>query len=253
VAATTDPQLHISALLLLGLKHRLAACCRILHQERVLNYSGHVSARVPGRNAFLIHPFDKSRAAVAANDILICDFDCRLETDSPRGKPPIESAIHAEIYRARPDVQAVAHTHSELAAAFTLAQATLLPMKSHAARWASGIPTHPDPSHITTPEQGRELAATLAHHHAALLRAHGSVMVAESVEALLVDCVHFDENARAQVQALAIGPLLPLTVAEIDLLERRSNRDQHVQKLWAYYVENGLTSRLLDSDEALLP
>jgi ribulose-5-phosphate 4-epimerase/fuculose-1-phosphate aldolase len=231
---------------------QVAACCRLLHQEGILNYSGHVSARVPGRDAFLIHPFLESRANVRAEDILICGYDCRLEPDSPPGKPPRESFIHAEIYRARADVQAVAHTHSELAAAFTLARTTLLPMKSHAVRWASGIPIHPDPRRIETPEQGRELAETLGPHQAALLRAHGGVVVAESIPALLVDSVHFDENARAQVQALALGPILPLTEREFELLRGYDIRDQHVDKIWRYYVGKGLTAGVLESDEGLL-
>jgi L-ribulose-5-phosphate 4-epimerase len=231
---------------------QVAACCRLLHQEGILNYSGHVSVRVPGREAFLIHPFLESRANVRAEDILILDFDCRLVPESPQGKPPRESFIHAEIYRARLDVQAVAHTHSELAAAFTLAETRLQPMKSHAVRWASGIPTHPDPRRIETAEQGRELAATLGPHQAALLRAHGGVNVAESIPALLVDSVHFDENARAQVQALALGPILPLTEHEFALLRGYDIREQHVDKLWRYYVGKGLATGVLDSDDGLL-
>src|SRR5581483_449263 len=174
---------------------KVAATCRLLNMEGILNYSGHVSARLPGQDAFLIHPFISSRASVGAGDIVALDLDLRPLPGSPAHKPPIETPIHSEIYRARPDVQAVVHTHSELAAAFTVADAKLLPMKSHAARWSSGIPVHPDPSRI---------------------------------EAILIDAVHFEENARAQVQALAIGPLLPLTEQELALLERRSNRAQHV-------------------------
>jgi L-ribulose-5-phosphate 4-epimerase len=219
--------------------------------EGLLTYSGHVSARVPDRDGFLIHPLMESRAAVSADDILVCDFGCELLAESPAERPPRESFIHAEIYRARLDVQAVAHTHSELAAAFTLAEVTLQPMKSHAVRWASGIPTHPDPSHIKTPSQGRELAATLGSHNAALLRAHGGVVVAESVEALLVDAVHFEENARAQLQAQTLGRPLPLTDDEVELLQSRSNREQHVDKLWRYYIERGQAAGVLDSDEGL--
>ncbi len=233
------------------LKRRLAACCRLLHQQGILTYSGHVSARLPDREAFLIHPLLESRAEVGPEHLLLCGFDCRL-LDGQTGRPPRESWIHAEIYRARPDVQAVAHTHSELAAIFTLAEVKLVPMRASAARWASGIPIHPDPRRIETIEQGRELAATLGPHQAALLRAHGGVIVAESVEAMLVDAVHFDENARAQIQAQALGPLLPLTEREFELLRGYDIRPHHVDKLWRYYVAGGLTNGVLDSAEGLL-
>jgi L-ribulose-5-phosphate 4-epimerase len=233
------------------LKRRLAACCRLLHEQGILTYSGHVSARLPGQEGFLIHPLLESRAEVGADDLLVCGFDCQLIAGRA-GRPPRESWIHAEIYRARPDVQAIAHTHSELAAIFTLAEVKLVPMRASAARWASGIPVHPDPRRIETIEQGRELAATLGPHQAALLRAHGGVIVAESVEAMLVDAVHFDENARAQIQAQALGPLLPLTEAEFELLRGYDIRAHHVDKLWRYYVAGGVASGVLDSEEGLL-
>src|SRR5437868_2062658 len=83
------------------------------------------------------------------------------------------------------------------------------------------IPTEPDPSHIKTPEQGRALARTLAHHHAALMRAHGLVLVAESTQALFIDAVLFKENATAQMQSLQVGAWpLPLTDAEIEHIEK---------------------------------
>jgi ribulose-5-phosphate 4-epimerase/fuculose-1-phosphate aldolase len=157
--------------------------------------------------------------------------------------------IHSEILRARPDTQAVVHTHSELAAAFTMVEGVdIALMKSHAVRWKSGVPTHADPSHIKTKRQGQELAATVGNNNAALLRAHGGVILAESVPALMIDAVHFEENAKAHIQATQIGKLKPLTPAELDLLTARSNRSDHVGKLWNYYVEAGLDEGVLPKD-----
>jgi L-ribulose-5-phosphate 4-epimerase len=230
---------------------KVAATCRLLHMEGILNYSGHVSARLPRQAGFLIHPLDVSRADITAADLLALDLDLVPLPGSPPARAPLETFIHSEIYRVRPDVQAIAHTHSELAAAFTLADTPLQLMRAHAARWADGIPIHPDPTHIDSAESGRALAETLGRCHAALLRAHGGVVVAESIEALLVDAVHFDENARAHVQAAAIGPLLPLTTLELERLADRSNRNQHVRKLWAYYVGLGVARHVLPASNGL--
>src|SRR5581483_12453912 len=90
-----------------GLAAKVAAACRLLNMEGILNYSGHVSARVPGRQAFLIHPFISSRASVSAADVVALDLELRHLPGSPGSRPPIESPIHSEIYRARPDVQAI--------------------------------------------------------------------------------------------------------------------------------------------------
>ena len=58
----------------------------------------------------------------------------------------------------------------------------------------------------------------------------------------------FDENARAHIQATQIGKLKPLTAAELDLLTARSNRSDHVGKLWNYYVEAGLEEGIIPAD-----
>jgi ribulose-5-phosphate 4-epimerase/fuculose-1-phosphate aldolase len=166
------------------------------------------------------------------------------------GQPPSELPIHVEIFKTRPDVQSVLHSHMELAIAFTMMEGIwLLPMRSRASRWKSGIPTHPDPSHIKLPEQGKALARTLGPHHAALMRAHGLVLVAESTRALFADAVHFRENAAAQLQVLQAGARpLPLTEAEIEQIERMEMRDWHIKKVWNYYVRKGLGEGILPGE-----
>lgn len=233
------------------LRAQVAACTRLLHREGILNYSGHISVRIPDREAFLIQSFSESRAQVSPESLVMCDMDANVIEGPPGYKPPIEVFIHSEILRARPDAQTVVHTHSELAAAFTMVEGVDIQlMKSHAVRWKSGIPTHMDPSHIKTMKQGKELVATLKDNNAVLLRAHGGVILAESVPALMIDAVHFEENAKAHIQANAIGKLKPLTSSELATLTARSNRPDHVDKLWAYYVEAGLDEGVIPKDWA---
>ena len=222
-----------------------AATTRMLEAKGILDYSGHVSTRIPGRDAFVIQIGSDSRAELAPESMLVVDYDGKvLEGD---GQPPSELPIHLEILRARPDVQSVLHSHMELAIAFTMMEGvTLVPMRARASRWKSGIPIDPDPSHIKFPEQGRALARTLGPHHAVLMRAHGLCLVAESVQALFVDAVHFKENASAQMQALQTGAKpMPLTDAEIEQIERMEMRDWHIKKLWNYYIRKGLTEDTL--------
>ena len=232
-----------------------AAATRMLVEERILDYSGHVSIRIPDQDAFVIQIGSHSRAEVDPASMLVVDFDGKvLEGD---GQPPSEIPIHIEILKARPDVNAVLHSHMELAIAFTMMEGvTLQPMRARASRWKSGIPTDPDPSHIKTTEQGRALAKTLGPHHAVLMRAHGLTLVAESVQALFIDAVHFKENATAQMQALQAGAKpLPLTEAEIEQIEKMEMRDWHIKKLWNYYVRKGLSEGALPGEwkDALVP
>jgi L-ribulose-5-phosphate 4-epimerase len=232
-----------------------ATVTRMLEAEGILDYSGHVSTRIPGKDAFVIQIGSSSRAEVTPESMLVCDFNGKvLEGD---GQPPSELPIHIEILKARPDVQSVLHSHMELAIAFTMMEGIqLVPMRARATRWKSGIPTDPDPSHIKLPEQGRALAKTLGPHHAALMRAHGLVLVAESTQALFIDAVHFKENAAAQMQALQAGAKpLPLTDAEIEQIEAMEMRTWHIKKLWNYYVRKGLSEDVLPAEwkDALVP
>src|SRR4051812_43372919 len=162
-----------------------AAATRMLEAEDILDYSGHVSTRIPGRDAFVIQIGSHSRAEVEPGAMLVCDYDGNvLEGD---GQPPSELPIHTEILRARPDVQSVLHSHMELAIAFTMMEGVkLVPMRARASRWKSGTPMDGDPSHIKYKEQGQKLANSLGPHHAVLMRAHGLCLVAESVQGLFV-------------------------------------------------------------------
>ena len=231
------------------LRGQIAAGTRMLTAEGLLGYSGHLSARVPGRDALLIQPFDLPRTEVTGEQLLLCDFEGAVLEGQPGVKPPSEVFIHTEIYRAREDVQSIVHNHPQTATLFTLAQgAVLAPMKNHAYRWAGGIPTFPDPGHINTPALGRALAECLGQCHAALIRAHGAVVVAESVPGAFVDAVHFEENAEAAFRAAQLGPLLPLSAAEIETFASRFKRGAHLEKLWAFYLDKGFASGLLPSD-----
>ena len=230
------------------LRLQVAATTRLLVMEGLLDYSGHVAARAPGRDAFFIQSAIEPRSDVSPESVLLVDFDGKVLEGE--GRPPFEIPIHIEIFKARPDVEAIVHCHMELAIWFTMMEGVqLAPMRARAIRWRSGIPTDNEPSHIKTTEQGRTLARTLGPHHAALMRAHGMVLVAESLPALLVDAVHFDENARAQMQVLQAGknPLV-LTDAEMEQVERHEMREFHVGKLWAYYARKGVKEGALPAD-----
>lgn len=225
---------------------QIAAATRMLVMEGLMDYSGHVSLRQPGGESFLIQSASDSRAELQPDRILTVDMSgAVLEGDQ---RPPLEVALHAEILRARPDINAVLHCHMDLAIAFTLMKGVkLMPMRSHADRWASGIPTHADPSHIISTEQGQSLAQTLGPHNAALIRAHGIVLVAESVPALFIDAVHFLENAKALMMVLQAGQEpMPLTGEEIAMIDRK--RDFHVQKLWNFYVRQGKSRGVIPDD-----
>jgi len=231
------------------LRNSVAVCTRTLNHLGILGYSGHVSVRLPNSNQLLIQAFNQSRAAVTPDDLIVADAE-GLSLRGPEGlNPPDEIFIHTEIYKTRADVEAVFHFHPDVATLFTLVDGVeLLPVKSHAARWASGIPIHPIPAKIIDAEMGAALAKTLANHNGALMRAHGAVIVAESVEALMVDAVHFVENAETMYKAIMLGVVKPLTQNEMQDIEAKTSRQNHIRKLWGYYTGNAVAAGVLPGE-----
>ncbi len=228
------------------LREQVAACTLLLHDLGLLGYSGHVSARLPGRDAFLVQSFEQSRADLGPDDLLICDFDGSVLAGPAGLRPPTEVYLHCEILRARSDVHAVVHFHHHVTTVFTLVDGIpLKPILNHAARWVSGISIHPDPSQVSDPALGRAVAKSLGQHHAMLIRAHGQVVTAETVPAVLIDCVHFVENAEAMYRAASLGSVIPLSADEIAGFLRTFDRSRHIAKLWKYYIDRGRASGLL--------
>jgi ribulose-5-phosphate 4-epimerase/fuculose-1-phosphate aldolase len=219
------------------LRQQVAACTLLLNDLGLLGYSGHVSARLPGRDALLIQSRDHPRASLGPDDLLVCELDGKMLSGPSDVRPPSEVYLHTELMRARPDINAVAHFHHDRTTTFTMVKgATIKLIKNHAIRWTGGIPVHPEPGHVNTHARGRALAKTLGAAHALQIRAHGQVICAETVPAVLVDSVTFIENAEAMILASALGHVLPLTAHEIADFQGSLNRSHFVGKAWEYYV-----------------
>jgi ribulose-5-phosphate 4-epimerase/fuculose-1-phosphate aldolase len=230
----------------------IAAATRLLEWRGILNYSGHISCRVPGEDAILIQRRNDSRAQLRPERLVRVSLDRDVLSE---GKPPSETVIHTEIMKSRPDVQAALHCHLPIAVRFTLMKdVSIVPLLSHALRWRSGVPTHPDPSHIDTVEQGRSLALSLGPHNAALMRAHGIVLVSESVKALAIDAIHFMENAESQLEVLRAGQeLAPLTNNEMDAIAEHEHREHHIGKIWDYYMGKATEADIVPREWGLDP
>jgi L-ribulose-5-phosphate 4-epimerase len=224
----------------------VAACTRMFNDLRILDHSGHVSARLPDGGGFLIQAVAASRAQLEPGDLFTMTLDGEILDGPADTRPASEFHIHSEIYKVRPDVNAVLHAHPQVPILFTIAEGAELKMViNHGYRWRTGVPTHPDTAHIDTPALGRAMAETLGDHNALLLRAHGIVLVSETVQTLLVDGIQFDRNARAQLEAARLGPPVPMSDLELDIFEQRFDRPHHAEKLWKYYTSRGFEQGVL--------
>src|SRR5215470_12338092 len=111
------------------LKKKFAMSSRMLFNSGLVDYSGHISARIPGSDhlLFLLHPV--SRATVVADDMVVTDFEGKLVEG--KYKPPSEVYMHARAYKARNDVQSVAHLHNHMVAVLTMIDKPFYPASSN--------------------------------------------------------------------------------------------------------------------------
>jgi len=189
----------------------IVAGSRILADFGVLDGFGHVSARHPTNpNRFLMSR-SLAPALVSAADVMEFDLDGNAINADGRSVF-LERFIHGEIYKARPDVMAVVHTHSPGVIPFTVAKVPLRPMFHNAAFLGAGAPVWEIRKDfgetdmlVRDPMRGQSLAQMLGDKSVVLMRGHGDVTVGPSVKVAVFRAYYTDVNARLQTQAAALG------------------------------------------------
>lgn len=209
----------------------LADAIRMLERAEIIDHSGHCSVRRDA-GTFYINSAASVRSTVHTGDIVGCDLDGALVEGAAR--PPLEFHIHAAIYRARPDVDAVMHTHPRWSTCLTLAGKTYQPVYAQGVLLGE-IPVMDSPLSINTRHMGERLAATLGNGQAVLLKAHGAVIVATDLVECFALAVYLEENARRQYMAMQIGD--PYVFSESERQACRTNlwSPALFRKTWDYY------------------
>ena len=199
----------------------LAAASRILARQGVVDAFGHVSIRHPDAPDRFLMSRALAPALVGPDDIQELDLDCTV-VGGDRRASFLERFIHGEIYRARPDVMSVVHSHSPSVIPFGIVETPMRAMFHNAAFLAGGAPVF-DISEkfgatdmlVGNPDKGVALASTLADRPVVLMRAHGSVAVGPSLQIAVFRAVYTEVNARIQHQAHAYGgPIAALSKEE---------------------------------------
>lgn len=230
------------------LKVKLAMACRMLFLAELVDYSGHISARIPGTDRFLINGHPVSRSAVTPDDIVTVDRDGKRV----KGKwnPPSELPMHVRTYLARNDVQSVAHLHNRMVVVLSMADRPLMPASNPGALFGPGtIPVYQDPALIHTNEQGDAVAKTLGNRDAAILRGHGSIVVGESIEWTFAGCIDLEESAMRLCFASFMGPVRFYTDDEAARVAQGRRRMPVIQKVWDHYAAKAKMAGVMDGLE----
>jgi len=198
----------------------LVAANRILADQGVLDAYGHVSARSPADPRRFLLSRSLAPSLVTADDVMEHGEDSEPVGDSR--KPYLERFIHGEIYRRRPDVMAVVHSHSPSVIPFGITRGRLRPVYHMASFLWSGVPvydirkTTPDNDLlIREPRLGRELASELGGCTCVLMRGHGMTVVGDTIPEAVFRAIYTEMNARLQSAATQLeGPIEFLREAE---------------------------------------
>jgi ribulose-5-phosphate 4-epimerase/fuculose-1-phosphate aldolase len=214
------------------LARTLADALRMLEAAEVIDFNGHMSCRVPGTEYILINSGKSVRSRITPADIIAIDMDGKpVEGDVV---PPMEFHIHTEIYRRRPDVNAVAHTHPLWSTLFSMVGETVQPVTMQAAVMGP-VQTFAKTASINRQDLAVELAAALGSHQVVMLKSHGAVVVGADIVEAFVLAIYLEETAKRQYLARALGTPYALVAAEVEKIGANLRKPHLLRKVWDFH------------------
>lgn len=234
----------------------LVTANHILYQQGVLDSFGHVSARSPLRPDRYFMSRALAPGLVTVDDLVELDLD-----GTPVGAESrslyIERYIHGEIFRARPDVHAIVHSHSPTVIPFSVSQVGLKPIYHRAYFLAGGVPVFEirevagqrNNMLINDPVRGAALARTLGGGNVSLLRGHGNVVVGPNIRTAVTRAIETEVNAKLQLQAAMLGgPITFLSPEEAEslgteLAGTKPSDKRGADRVWEFLKSEALRAR----------
>jgi ribulose-5-phosphate 4-epimerase/fuculose-1-phosphate aldolase len=214
----------------------------ILFREGVVDGFGHVSARHDRDPSRFLLARSIAPATVTVDDIM--EFDLEGTAVDPKGRRPyLERFIHSEIYRTRPDVLAIVHSHSPAVIPFGVTGTQLRPISHMSGFLGTSTPIFDirdagGPATdmlIRNADLGAALATTLGSASFALMRGHGSVVVATSIKQVVYRAVYAEMNAHLQLEAMRLGKITFLNEAEAANADQANNGN--LDRPWALWKQ----------------
>ncbi len=219
------------------IQETLALACRVLamqgHSDLIY---GHVSALSETAGQYWIKGSGIGLEEVTEEDLVLIDF--AGNKIAGKRKRHNEFPIHSEVYRTHPEIRCVIHTHPVYSTLIASSKHRLLPLTNMScAFYPPALNKFEESSDlIVTAEQGIAVAKLLGEHKIVLLRNHGIVVAANSVEEACVRGVLLEHSAKTQVTAASLGAFSWSTDADALLKRRRFYRPEMVPNLWNYFV-----------------
>ena len=224
------------------LRRKVAVSCRILAMEGLVRDStGHVSVRIPGTEEMFIRCRGGNECGIlftGIHNIRRVDFDGTGPGLGVEHASPNETAIHGELYRARPEVQAVVHAHPPYTLLCGITGIEFRPIfgayDPSAMRIAlDGVPVFGRSVTVTNATLAAEMIAAMGQRNIVLMRGHGITAVGSSVEVATALALRFEHFAKLLWQVQTSGLHAP-NIPDEDLVEygRRTGGGQRERRGW---------------------
>jgi ribulose-5-phosphate 4-epimerase/fuculose-1-phosphate aldolase len=237
------------------LLHELIVSTRILANQQVLDAFGHVSVRHPGNPRHYFISRHQAPELAEVSDLV------ELDLDSEPVRPTefrlySERVIHGEIYKARPEVNAVCHHHAHSVLPYCISGRELVPVFhlpaviGHVPFWDQRDEFGDTNMLVVKPEEGASLARALGPHWMVLMRRHGATVAGTSLRELTFRTVFGCENAALQSAAMAHGHVDSLSPGEMALSAAHSVRPPSTNRAWNYWVRHVEKAGLMPAGRA---
>ena len=225
----------------------LVVANRILYNEGVVDGFGHISVRHDATEGYFLLARSMAPGLVTAADIM--EFDAEGDAIDARGRTPyLERFIHSEIYKTRPEVRAVVHSHSPSVIPFGVVAVPLQPIYHMSSFLGAGVPVFeirdaagPDTDMlIRDAPLGAALAKTLGDSAVALLRGHGNVVVGGSIQEVVFRAVYTEVNARLAADALRLGQGTAVFLSRGEARAATATNQAQIGRAWELWKARAL-------------
>ena len=192
---------------------------------------GNLSLRIPGREAFAVTPSNYDYMKMTPQDICVLDLD--LKEVEAHLEPSVEAGMHAAVYQARPDVNAIVHTHQPYVSALTLIKAPIPALFDEQARFLGRsvdiIPYAPSGTGFLKRTVARHVRN---HNNAFMLQNHGALVLGHDMQRAVHNMEILEKCALAYLIAICSErkiSRIPLAVREIAFVKLRQDQKKIVQ------------------------
>ncbi len=214
------------------LRKEIISAARILSDQRLVEGFGHISARIPDSDLFLLTP-RISLATVREAELLTMNL--AGEVIEGTSTPPFEAWLHTAIMKINPQVNAITRIHARVANMFSVTDRKLEPVHNHGSFFSGGVPVFATPDLISSRTLGEEAARAMGDSPALLLRGNGQVTVGRTVPEAVMMAIYLEEAAEILFGALQIGTPIPLTLDESAKRRVEALPPVDMERAWNYF------------------